>query len=1363
MRLISSLAVLYARLLLASGRNAGIRLVADVAAVVFFAGVQVAAEVVAVAVAMLVAAAVEPVVVVVAVPAAVELVERLEIAVAAVVVVAAAAVVVAAGDQEFEGQRQNLVGCEVQLSQPDFVGREQSSLIHKYENDIGTMDNKCPVCHAKKFKRESPGLCCSGGKVQLPPLPPPPEPLYSLLMGHHPDHRHFIDRIRQYNGCFQMTSFGAKQIKETGFMPTFKVQGQVYHLCGSLLPETEQQAQFLQIYFVGDDEKEAHIRSHNYPGVKPDLVKQLQHMLHEVNNYIKDLKTALDKVPLECRNFQVMIHADRMPANAHKGRFNAPSANEVALVIVGQQFQQRDIILESRNAKQQRISELHRAYDALQYPPMFCYGEDGYSVDVLQQDTADKLGPTTKLPVKKTVSAAQFYSWRIMLRDTEENYLLRYCALLSQFLVDEYAKIETEKLNFLKYNQSKLRSEEYIHLRDEVGRYDADQIGQRVVLPSSFIGGPRYMHERAQDAMSYVRHYGSSDLFITFTCNPKWKEIQRELYPGQKHYQRHDIIARVFHMKVKEFMDLIVKGQVFGKVRCHMLSVEWQKRGLPHIHCLLWLEEAITADMVDKVVCAEIPDVDRDPLLYDIVKANMIHGPCGRVNTFSPCMKDGCCTKRYPRPFVQETQRGLDGYPLYRRRTPEDGGFTVNLKGFQLDNRWVVPYNPVLLRTFESHINVEITNSVKSIKYVCKYITKGNDQAAFILKNDKDIDEIEIYESGRYISSSEAVWKILGFPIHERYPAVIHLAVHLENGQRVYFTAQNIHNKVVKPPETTLSAFFNLCKIDEFARTLLYVEVPSYYVWQQNKKFTRRRRGEKIDQWPGIKKDSALGRVYTIHPNNVECYHLRLLLHHVRGPTSFSYLKTVSNVEYPTFKAACMAMGLLEDDKQWQYTIEEAILSSSSFKLRELFSVILVFCHPSDPRSLWEKYKDSFSEDIQFQHERQLQDSALSTKDKAYNQCLILIEDTVQTLGGQRLMDYGLPQPERFETNLQNREYMRETNFDLEDLKKKVHNAEASLTGEQSSVYQKVLNSLESGDGLYPECAGKIIIPHALATIVTELPDLIAKIYPDVADIKNKPIEWLCERAILSPKNDTAAEVNSILLKSFTGEDIYYKSFDTTTNRDDAVHLWEKYKDSFSEDIQFQHERQLQDSALSTKDKAYNQCLILIEDTVQTLGGQRLMDYGLPQPERFETNLQNREYMRETNFDLEDLKKKVHNAEVSLTGEQSSVYQKVLNSLESGDGLYPECAGKIIIPHALATVVTELPDLIAKIYPDVADIKNKPIEWLCERAILSPKNDTAAEVNSILLKSFIGEDIYYKSFDTTTNRDDARGMYSPLN
>jgi len=113
--------------------------------------------------------------------------------------------------------------------------------------------------------------------------------------------------------------------------------------------------------------------------------------------------------------------------------------------------------------------------------------------------------------------------------------------------------------------------------------------------------------------------------------------------------------------------------------------------------------------MIDKFVCAEIPNPDVDPLLYEIVKANMIHGPCGLLNKNSPCMKEDACSKRYLVTLIQETQRGEYGYPKYRRRSTNDGGFTLSIKSIDLDNRWVVPYNPVLLRTFSAHINVEIT------------------------------------------------------------------------------------------------------------------------------------------------------------------------------------------------------------------------------------------------------------------------------------------------------------------------------------------------------------------------------------------------------------------------------------------------------------------------------------------------------------------------------------------------------------------------------------------------------------------------------------------------------------------------------
>ncbi|GFX50911.1 ATP-dependent DNA helicase [Trichonephila clavipes] len=168
----------------------------------------------------------------------------------------------------------------------------------------------------------------------------------------------------------------------------------------------------------------------------------------------------------------------------------------------------------------------------------------------------------------------------------------------------------------------------------------------------------------------------------------------------------------------------------------------------------------------------------------------------------------------------------------------------------------------------------------------------------------EDQDEVTRYDSGRYISNSEAVWRILCFPIHERFPPVIHLSVHLENGQRVYFTEDNTIHKILNPQKTTLMAFFELCQGDNFAKTLLYCEVTAYYVWK-NSKFYRRKKGKAFSGYPEIKKDQVLGRVYIVHPGNTERYYLRLLLHKIPGPTSFTALKIVTGVVQPSFQTAC--------------------------------------------------------------------------------------------------------------------------------------------------------------------------------------------------------------------------------------------------------------------------------------------------------------------------------------------------------------------------------------------------------------------------------------------------------------------------
>jgi hypothetical protein len=69
-------------------------------------------------------------------------------------------------------------------------------------------------------------------------------------------------------------------------------------------------------------------------------------------------------------------------------------------------------------------------------------------------------------------------------------------------------------------------------------------------------------------------------------------------------------------------------------------------------------------------------------------------------------------------------------------------------------------------------------------------------------------DEVSQYQMGRYVSSNEAIWRIFSFAIHERHPTVVHLAVHLENGQRVYFNRENAADRATRPPSTTLSSFF---------------------------------------------------------------------------------------------------------------------------------------------------------------------------------------------------------------------------------------------------------------------------------------------------------------------------------------------------------------------------------------------------------------------------------------------------------------------------------------------------------------------------------------------------------------------------
>lgn len=173
---------------------------------------------------------------------------------------------------------------------------------------IGLLNTICQHCNAKKFLGEPPGMCCLNGKVVLPTLEPPPEPLHSLLNGQSPTSKHFLKHISSYNACFQMTSFGAtkiirdvmtfKVITSQGIANavydvthdkifnvfqnsdpqspyiayTLQIQGQLYHRAGSLLPFADGDHQFLQIYFIGNKNTELDQRCRIGSSTRRDIV-----------------------------------------------------------------------------------------------------------------------------------------------------------------------------------------------------------------------------------------------------------------------------------------------------------------------------------------------------------------------------------------------------------------------------------------------------------------------------------------------------------------------------------------------------------------------------------------------------------------------------------------------------------------------------------------------------------------------------------------------------------------------------------------------------------------------------------------------------------------------------------------------------------------------------------------------------------------------------------------------------------------------------------------------------------------------------------------------------------------------------------
>lgn len=791
-------------------------------------------------------------------------------------------------------------------------------------------------------------------------------------------------------------------------------------------------------------------------------------------------------------------------------------------------------------------------------------------------------------------------------------------------------------------------------------------------------------------------------------------------------------------------------------------TIEFQKRGLPHAHILLWLGESFknpTSDDIDKIISAELPDRETDPEAYSLVEQHMMHGPCGKDRSTSPCMENGVCTKKFPRSFVPHTQINESGYVLYRRRQSDR---VVKKGNITLDNSFVVPHNLQILKKYKAHVNVEWCNKSTAIKYLFKYITKGVDIATFVINKDGDKipkehegssekpkNEIDNYLEGRYLSACESMWRIFKFDIHHNTPAVQKFPVHLPGEQTAVFDEnEDLENVAVRYTHgrTMLTEWFEMNRLYEEARQLKYIEMLTMFVWDNSNKVYSKR-----------KQKRTIGRLVNIHPNAGDRYYLRILVSLVKGPTCYDDLYTVGETKYDTFQAACLARGWLDGDKEWQDAITEASQFCMPKCLRHMFVLILIFCFVSDPQNLWNNTWEYMSEDV-LRHQRRLlkfPDLELSPHE-LQQYTLIEIESLLQSHETSLTEFTGMPLPSQTVLDdMKNKKMARQYHCDIAEESRIHQQLFPKLNEEQRVIYNDVMASVLENQGrlFFVYGAGGTGKTFLYKTLISAL---------RASNKKVIPVASSAIAALLLPGGRTAHSRFKIPLK------LYEDTFCEVKNGTILANFLSQADLIIWDEVPMAHRH-----AVEAVDRTLRDILSLSDATSlsKPFGGKTVLLGGdfrqilpvIPQGTRQDTVDAAVNHSRLWNHcEVHVLSKNMR-----VESEENDFAKWIL---EVGDGkaeIAPQtdvnkdtAEDEILISDSLLLPVTSNPleILCQSVFPDFTN-DYQDLEKLKDTAILTPRNDTVDEINTYLLSKIPGPEQEYFSCDSFAEDEKHSGEF----
>ncbi|UYV66797.1 hypothetical protein LAZ67_4002878, partial [Cordylochernes scorpioides] len=517
---------------------------------------------------------------------------------------------------------------------------------------------------------------------------------------------------------------------------------------------------------------------------------------------------------------------------------------------------------------------------------------------------------------------------------------------------------------------------------------------------------------------------------------------------------------------------------------------------------------------------------------------------------------------------------------------------------------------------------------------------------------------------------------------------------------------RNSPNVIVQLASSSINSW-SICML----RTLLYPDVPQYYTWNSSAHEWRRRVQVKlVEGWPGVKRSNTIGRVYAVHVSNFECFCLRMLLNNIKGPPSFAYLKIVNGSQYETFRETCAALGLMENDNHWFFTMDEAVLCQAPTRVRQLYAILISTCTISNPQQLWITYRDEMANDIL--HRYQLLDSSIRYNDLIYNETLCNIEDLVVSICGKKLQELGLGAPRR--NVVTNSDILRELAYDTAELEDNVASMMPKLLPEQRRVFDAVLARINLSLPIIiflgaPGGTGKTFPLNLLFAMVRKEQNITIAVASSGT------------AATLLAGGRTAHSVLKLPLTFAEGQTAVYN---IRKNSDKASFL-RSCKLLVWDECTMAHKIALE---------ALDRTLQDIRDDPQPMGGLVVLLAGdfrqtLPVVTRVNMRVQ-----------LHD---------------DTTAAQFADELLKIGEGqLETDSEGNIQFSNTVCQVVESSESLYEKVFPNIC-VNYLSEEWLCARTILAPKNSTVLEINLKKLNLIPGESKIYRSIDTMVDPDES--------